>query len=219
MAVGAAGGARGGGPHEGSARRCAGGAGRRRPLRRSWGPLLATHPIRSIFVFFALVLPWYFFATRAGGPVYSYDLVVNQNWNRFFQAFDHIQPWWFYFESVWGDFFPWTALALTAPLVLAPRGLFRERPELGFSATAAAVCFVFLSTSQAKQGKYLLVAYPFAAVLVAAFVAAADRPRPGDPPRAYVRGYVGLVAGLLLAATLALGPVVRRRAPEFSGLV
>ncbi len=189
-------------------------------LRRSWGPLLATHPIRSIFIFFALVIPWYVFAARAGGPAYAYDLVVNQNWNRFFQAFDHVQPWWFYLESMWSDFFPWTALALAAPLVLAPRGLFRERPELGFSATVAAVCFVFLSVSQAKQGKYLLVAYPFAAVLVAALVAAVDRPGAGrNEARAFVRGYTGLAAAVLLAAAVALGPVVSRRAPEFSGLV
>ncbi len=169
-------------------------------FRRSWAPLLATHPFRSIFFFFLLVVPWYFFAARAGGPAYAYDLVVNQNWNRFFRAFDHIQPWWFYLESMWSDFFPWTALALVAPLVLARRGLFRERPELGFSATVAAVCFVFLSVSQSKQGKYLLVAYPFAAVLVAALVAAVDRPRePRSGARRLVRGYLGLAAGILLA--------------------
>lgn len=188
-------------------------------LRRSWGPLLATHPIRSIFIFFALVLPWYFFAARAGGPAYAYDLVVNQNWNRFFRAFDHLRPWWFYLESMWSDFFPWTALALGAPFVLARRGLFTRRPELSFSATVAAVCFVFLSASQAKQGKYLLVAYPFAAVLVAALVAAADRPRDRrDATRAWVRGYVALAAGILLAAACALGPAVARRAPGFSSL-
>ena len=27
-------------------------------------------------------------AANAGGPAYAYDLVVNQNWNRFFKAFD-----------------------------------------------------------------------------------------------------------------------------------
>jgi 4-amino-4-deoxy-L-arabinose transferase-like glycosyltransferase len=176
-------------------------------------------PIRSALVVLALVIPWYVFAARAGGPAYAYDLVVNQNWNRFFQAFDHVQPWWFYLESMWSDFFPWTALALAAPFVLAPRGLFRERPELGFSATVAAVCFVFLSLSQAKQGKYLLVAYPFAAVLVAALVAAVDRPRAGrDEARAFVRGYTGLAAAVLLAAAVALGPLVARRAPGFTAL-
>ncbi len=188
-------------------------------LRRSWAPLLATHPFRSLFFFVLLVVPWYFFAARAGGPAYAYDLVVNQNWNRFFRAFDHVQPWWFYLESMWSDFFPWTALALGAPFVLARRGLFRDRPELGFSATVAAVCFVFLSVSQSKQGKYLLVAYPFAAVLVAALVAAVDRPRDGrDPARAYVRRYLGLAAGILLGVALALAPVVVRRAPEFASL-
>ncbi len=187
---------------------------------RSWGPLLATHPFRSVFVFVLLVVPWYFFATRAGGPAYAYDLVVNQNWNRFFHTFDHLQPWWFYFESVWGDFFPWTAIALAAPLVLGPRGVFRERRELGFSATVFAVCFAFLSTSGSKQGKYLLVAYPFAAVLAAAAVALGDRPRdPRDATRSYARGYVALVAVLLLGAAVALGPVVARRAPVFSALV
>jgi len=189
-------------------------------LVRSWAPLRATHPIRSILVFLLFVVPWYVFAARAGGPAYAYDLVVNQNWNRFFHAFDHVQPWWFYFESMWSDFFPWTALALGAPLVLGPRGLLRERPELAFSATACAVCFVFLSLSGAKQGKYLLMAYPFAAVLVAALVHAADRPRdPHDAARAYVRGYVALAAGVLLAAAVAMGPIVRRRAPEFEPLV
>ncbi len=187
-------------------------------LRRSWAPLLATHPFRSVFFFVLLVVPWYFFAARAGGPAYAYDLIVNQNWNRFFQAFDHIQPWWFYLESMWSDFFPWTALALGAPLVLARRGLFRERPELGFSATAAAVCFLFLSVSQSKQGKYLLVAYPFAAVLVAALVGAVDRTREPRSARRFVRGYLGLAAGVLLAAALALGPVVARRAPGFASL-
>ena len=189
-------------------------------LRRSWGPLRATHPIRSIFVFLVLVIPWYVFAARAGGSVYAYDLVVNQNWNRFFQAFDHIQPWWFYFESIWSDFFPWTAFALAAPFVLSSAGLFRARPELRFAATAAAVTFVFLSFSQAKQGKYLLVAYPFAAVLVAALVAEAER-RAAAGSRGVlgaVRGWAAFVAILLLAASAVLFPAARRMVPTEAGL-
>ena len=189
-------------------------------LRRTWGPLLATHPIRSIFVFLVLVIPWYVFAARAGGPAYAYDLVVNQNWNRFFQAFDHIQPWWFYFESIWSDFFPWTAFALAAPFVLSSAGLFRARPELRFAATAAAVSFVLLSFSQAKQGKYLLVAYPFAAVLVAALVAEAER-RAAAGSRGIlgaVRGWAAFVAILLLAASAVLFPAARRMVPTEAGL-
>jgi 4-amino-4-deoxy-L-arabinose transferase-like glycosyltransferase len=190
-------------------------------LRRSWEPLKATHPIRSVFVFFVLVIPWYVFAARAGGPAYAYDLVVNQNWNRFFQAFDHIQPWWFYFESIWSDFFPWTAFALAAPFVLSSAGLFRARPELRFAATAAAVSFVLLSFSQAKQGKYLLVAYPFAAILVAALAAEAERRAAagGRGILGAVRGGAAFVAILLLAVAAMLFPAARRIAPTEAGLV
>ena len=107
-------------------------------VRRSAAAPRRCSPFEAPSSFCLLVVPWYVVAARAGGPAYAYDLVVNQNWNRFFQAFDHVQPWWFYFESMWSDFFPWTALALAAPFVLAPRGLFRERSELGFSATVCA---------------------------------------------------------------------------------
>ena len=187
---------------------------------RSTRLLRDLQPIRSIFIFLLLVVPWYFFAARAGGPEYAYDLVVNQNWNRFFEAFDHIQPWWFYFESMWSDFFPWTALAVAAAVVLGRAGLFRTRPDLAFSATVSAVCFVFLSASQAKQGKYLLVTYPFAAVLVAALAVEAERQAAAGGRAALraVRGWVAIVAILLLAAAGALVPVARRFAPGQAGL-
>ncbi|HEX7616496.1 MAG TPA: phospholipid carrier-dependent glycosyltransferase [Thermoanaerobaculia bacterium] len=190
-------------------------------LARSTRLLRDLQPIRSIFIFLFLVIPWYFFAARAGGPTYAYDLVVNQNWNRFFEAFDHVQPWWFYFESMWSDFFPWTVLALAGAVVLGRAGLFRARPELAFSATVVAVCFVFLSTSQAKQGKYLLVAYPFAAVLVAALAAETERLATEGRRTALraVRGWVAIVAILLLAAAGALFAASRRYAAAQVGLV
>ncbi|MDL2719241.1 MAG: phospholipid carrier-dependent glycosyltransferase, partial [Acidobacteriota bacterium] len=190
-------------------------------MRRSWAPLAATRPFLSSLVFLLLVVPWYFFAARAGGPVYAHDLIVNQNWNRFFVAFDHIQPWWFYFESIWSDFFPWTVLALAGAVVLGRAGIYRARPDLAFAATVCAVCFVFLSTSQAKQGKYLLVAYPFAAVLVAAFAVEAERRAAGGARAALraVRGWVATVAILLLAAAGALFQAALRYAPGQAGLV
>jgi 4-amino-4-deoxy-L-arabinose transferase-like glycosyltransferase len=189
-------------------------------LRGSWAPLLVLHPFRSILVGLVLVVPWYIAAAQAGGPAYAYDLIVNQNWNRFFRAFDHIQPWWFYFESVWGDFFPWTFLALASPFVLRRLGLFERRPELGFSATVFTVCFVFLSLSGSKQGKYLLAAYPFAAVLLAAAAGALETARDAGAShlRRFFRSFVLLVAGLILGASVALAPSLARRAPEFAFL-
>ena len=185
-------------------------------LRRSLTPLLDLKPLRGALVFVALVVPWYWFATRAGGPEYTYDLIVNQNWNRFLHAFDHIQPWWYYLEKIWGDFAPWTLPAIVAPLTLRSSGLLSRRPELGWALTAVLTCFVFLSTSESKQGKYLLVAYPFAAVLLAAAVGEWER-REGRGLRLF-RRYLLFVAALLLGAAVALRPVALRKAPAFAGL-
>ncbi|MEO6323815.1 MAG: glycosyltransferase family 39 protein [Thermoanaerobaculia bacterium] len=187
-------------------------------LARSWRPVLEVGPIRAALVGIAVVVPWYVFAARAGGPEYTYDLIVNQNWNRFFHAFDHIKPWWFYVESIWGDFFPWTLPALVGFVTLWRSGLFRVRRELFFCAIFIAVSFAFLSTSGSKQAKYLLVAYPFAAVLLAA--AAGEWERQGLPEHGwnglrFLRTYCLFIASLLFGAALALVPAVRTRAPGF----
>ena len=185
-------------------------------LARSLRPVLDLRPFRGALVSVALVVPWYWFATRAGGPEYTYDLIVKQNWIRFFHAFDHIKPWWFYLRSIWGDFVPWTLPALVAPFTLRSSGLLSRRPELKWGLTIVLTCFVFLSTSESKQGKYLLIAYPFAAVLLAAAVGEWER-RAGRGLRLF-RGYLLFVAGLFLGAALAVGPVAARRSPEFAHL-
>jgi len=185
-------------------------------LSRSLRPVLDLRPFRGALVSAALVVPWYWFATRAGGPEYTYDLIVKQNWIRFFHAFDHIKPWWFYLGSIWGDFVPWTLPALVAPFTLRSSGLLSRRPELKWGLTIVLTCFVFLSTSQSKQGKYLLIAYPFAAVLLAAAVGEWER-RASQGLRLF-RGYLLFVAGLFLGAALAVGPVAARRSPEFAHL-
>ena len=185
-------------------------------LLRSLRPVLDLRPFRGALVFAALVVPWYWFATRAGGPEYTYDLIVKQNWVRFLHAFDHIQPWWFYFKKVWGDFAPWTLPALAAAFTLRSSDRLSRRPELGWSLVVIGTCFVFLSTSESKQGKYLLVAYPFAAVVLAAGAREWER-RAGRGLRLF-RVYLLFVAGLLLGAALALGPVSARKAPAFAPL-
>src|SRR5207249_3738448 len=68
--------------------------------RRSWEPILALRPVRAALLFLIVVVPWFAAAARAGGPDYAYGLIVKQNWERFFHAFDHIQPWWYYLESI-----------------------------------------------------------------------------------------------------------------------
>ncbi len=182
---------------------------------RSFGPLTRLRPVRGAAVFLLLVVPWYVAAARTGGPAYAYDLLVNQNWNRFFHAFDHIQPWWFYLQSIWSDFFPFTLPALVALVIVFRAGLFRDRPELKYAAQAVGVAFVFLSLAGSKQGKYLLVAYPLLAVLLAAGARFAGREGEG---RRLLRAIALLLALLLLALAVLLVVVGRRELPRFAGL-
>lgn len=185
-------------------------------LDRSVRPVLGLRPFRGALVFAAIVVPWAVLAVRAGGPGYGYGLIVKQNWDRFFHAFDHIKPWWFYLESIWGDFAPWTLPALAAALALRSSGALLRRRELSWAITVALTCFVFLSASGSKQGKYLLVAYPFAAVILAAGVGEWER-RGGRGLRLF-RAYVGLLALLVLAGAAALWPLAQRLYPEYARL-
>lgn len=183
---------------------------------RSWAAILRLRPFRGALIFVVLVVPWYVLASRAGGREYAYDLVVNQNWNRFFHAFDHVKPWWFYAESIWTDFLPFTIFAVASPLVLRKSDVLERRPEVRFAVVVALTSFLFLSASQAKQGKYLLVAYPFAAVVGAAVLGEIERRR--SLGLRLARSYTVLLAGIFLGGALALGPVSRVRMPRFAAL-
>ncbi|WP_306589502.1 glycosyltransferase family 39 protein [Geothrix sp. 21YS21S-4] len=150
-----------------------------------------------------LVAPWYVAAGLKGGAHYAYELIVFQNFERATKAWDHIQPWWKYGEYLLGDFFPW--VLLLPALILHLR---RERaladPAKRFLLLAFAVPFIFLSAVQSKQGKYLLMSYPFLALLLG------DLIRRMDGARARRLGLVlaialVLPAGILCAAGLGAG--------------
>ncbi len=120
-----------------------------------WGTLLVL----------LVVLPWYAWIGWTAGSAFLHELVIHQNIVRATRAWDHIQPWWRYLGYLAGDFFPW--VLLLPPVLL---GSWRRRRELGaperFFLAAFLVPLVLLSLSQSKQGKYLLMAYPFLALLI-----------------------------------------------------
>ena len=124
-------------------------------LRLGWGLLL----------FLLIAAPWSVMMAVKAGPHYVYELVVKQNLQRATHAFDHVQPWYQYLVYMLGDFFPW--VLLLPALVLHLR---RERslgdPARRFLLLAFLVPFAFLSAVQSKQGKYLLMGYPFLALLL-----------------------------------------------------
>ena len=164
--------------------------------QRDFKALRRSHLLAGLVITLLIVAPWYFAAGMKGGAHYVYELIILQNFERATKAWDHIQPWWKYGEYLLGDFFPWVLLLPALALHLRrTRGL--GEPARRFLLLAFLVPFVFLSLVQSKQGKYLLMGYPFLALLLANLF------RRMEPSRARRLG--GLLAGglAILAAALA----------------
>jgi len=146
--------------------------------------------VAGLAITLVLVAPWYVAAGVKGGAHYAYELIIFQNFERATKAWDHLHPWWKYGEYILGDFFPWVLLLPALALHLR-----RERslgdPATRFLLLAFSVPFVFLSLVQSKQGKYLLMGYPFLALLVSGLFVTAT------PARARRLGGL-LTAGLAL---------------------
>jgi 4-amino-4-deoxy-L-arabinose transferase-like glycosyltransferase len=163
--------------------------------QRDFKALRRTHILAGLGITLLIVAPWYIAAGLKGGAHYAYELIILQNFERATKAWDHIQPWWKYCEYMLGDFFPWVLLLPALALHLR-----RERslsdPAQRFLLLAFVVPFVFLSLVQSKQGKYLLMGYPFLALLLA------DLFRQPKPSRSRRLG--GLLAGGLAVPATAL---------------
>jgi 4-amino-4-deoxy-L-arabinose transferase-like glycosyltransferase len=167
--------------------------------QRDFKILRRTHILAGLIITLVLVAPWYVAAGLKGGGRYVYELIILQNFERATKAWDHIQPWWKYGEYLIGDCFPWMLLLPALALHLR-----RERrlgdPATRFLLLAFLVPFAFLSLVQSKQGKYLLMGYPFLALLLAELF------RRTEPKRSRRLG--GLLAGGLALPAAALTAVV-----------
>jgi len=175
--------------------------------QRDLGALRQIRAGRGLLLMAAIILPWYVAAGIQGGAAYAYEMVIRQNFERALHAWDHVQPPWKYLEYLAGDFFPWTLLLPSLALFLKNTGA-RRSPAARFLILAVAVPFLLLSCSQSKQGKYLLMVYPFLALLLAAMLQPLAVEAVG---RTRVRRLGGLLAAglglpaLILAAAAFLG--------------
>jgi 4-amino-4-deoxy-L-arabinose transferase-like glycosyltransferase len=167
--------------------------------QRDFKVLPRTYLLAGLGLTLLLVAPWYVAAGLKGGAHYAYELIILQNFERATKAWDHIQPWWKYGEYLLGDFFPWVLL-LPALLLHLRRDRRLGDPANRFLLLAFLVPFGFLSAVQSKQGKYLLMGYPFLALLLG------DLFRRGEPLRARRLG--GLLAGGLALPAAALTALV-----------
>ena len=156
---------------------------------------------RGMGLILLIVAPWYVAAGWKGGSHYAYDLIILQNLGRAAKAWDHIHPWWKYGEYLMGDFYPWVLLLPVLAVHLRREQRLAD-PARRFLLLAFLVPLVFLSAVQSKQGKYLLMGYPFLALLLG------DLFRPGvATPTRRLGGLlgIGLTLPALVLGALSLG--------------
>jgi 4-amino-4-deoxy-L-arabinose transferase-like glycosyltransferase len=171
--------------------------------QRDWKGLARVRLGSGLCIMTVIVLPWYLAARLAGGSVYFHELVIVQNFERATHAWDHIQPRWRYFEYILGDFWPWVLFlpGLGIHLVRSRRSL---TPLQRFQILAFLVPFLFLSWAQSKQGKYLLMSYPFLALLTPNLFLRRDHEQKLPLPKSWLGWVLSAAMGLLAVAMLAL---------------
>ena len=117
----------------------------------------------GILIFMAIILPWYLAIYFKEGMPYLYENIVRQNLTRFFDAWSHKRPIYYYLTTLPLDFFPWS-LFLPMGIYLAATQ-FRHDPKIRFFLIWFFWMFVFLSISSGKISKYMLPVLPSIALI------------------------------------------------------
>lgn len=147
--------------------------------------LLTRHTVIGTVLFLAIVIPWYWAVYIKEGLPYLYENILRQNFLRFFDAWSHKRPFYYYFTTLPLDFFPWSIfLPLALYTAFKRSGLV---PATRFFLIWFAWMFFFLSLSSGKISKYMLPALPALAILVSGII--------GDR-RLYNRVAYAIIGGL-----------------------
>jgi 4-amino-4-deoxy-L-arabinose transferase-like glycosyltransferase len=154
-------------------------------LPRDERPHLPMASLVMISGIVALVaLPWFVWANRATDGEFFQVFFWHHTIARFTGSSPQLatHPWWYYVPRFAVDFLPWTPALLVAVLWSIRSGHWKRDGLFRFSAMAFAVIVLVLSAARFKRADYLLPAYPFAAMAVAAAIPAwlDSRPRPSS---------------------------------------
>ncbi|HEX5340326.1 MAG TPA: hypothetical protein VFX47_05550 [Gammaproteobacteria bacterium] len=174
-------------------------------------------PLRGIGLTLLGIVPWYIAAGYAVSWEFVRAVLVYQNFTRFVHGFDHLQPWWMYGQTLWGDLLPLSLLlpfALYFGFRLRFLSAFRWRMPLIWMLFT----LLFFTISASKQSKYILPAAPAMALLALAVI---------DPlfinenlhrlVRRLLSGFAGAVLALFAVGVLIWLPTHRDRIGGVAG--
>jgi 4-amino-4-deoxy-L-arabinose transferase-like glycosyltransferase len=118
-------------------------------------------------VFLLILLLWLVPAGLQGGKGYFQEIVLHQTVSRFFDAWAHRQPFYYYFEVFPAGFLPWI-IFLPAAFICSFQAWRRKKEDEGdhlFPLVWFLVVFGFFTFSKGKRELYILPLYPAAAII------------------------------------------------------
>lgn len=117
----------------------------------------------GFIIFLFVILPWYIAIYLKEGMPYLYENIIRQNLTRFFDAWSHKRPIYYYLTTLPLDFFPWS-LFLPAGIFIA-YAKFKNDTGIKFFLVWFLWMFVFFSISSGKISKYMLPVLPSISLL------------------------------------------------------
>ncbi len=119
----------------------------------------------GLCIFLLIIVPWYLLVYIKEGFPYLQENIVRQNITRFFDAWSHKRPIYYYFTTLPLDFFPWS-LFLPLGIYLAARG-WKSDHGMRFFLIWFLWMFLFFSLSSGKISKYMIPLLPAMALMTA----------------------------------------------------
>jgi 4-amino-4-deoxy-L-arabinose transferase-like glycosyltransferase len=193
-------------------------------LRRDLKEVLRMRLPLGAAIVSGICAPWILlFWHRAGGSQVA-NLVLKQSLQRYTEAWNNLQPWYYFLWRFPADFLPWTPIF---PIALWASTRMEKSHRLFLWCWFAAV-LLFFSASSGKRGVYILPLHPAAAILVGWLWDSAYSGRGWESARRWLRWARGAVALLFCGLGVFLivpltdrleQPLELRRAGMLLGLI
>ncbi len=157
-------------------------------VQRNFRPLFKLEWLAGLLIFFALTTPW-FVLVSLENPEFLQFFFIHEHFERFLSTTHRReQAWWFFLPILFGGFLPWAVALIPAmwwgwqqpgPMNgtnISMSGNQGFRP-LRFVLLYSVFIFLFFSRSGSKLTAYILPFFPVMALLIGAYIRAADPKR------------------------------------------
>ncbi|MDA3799734.1 MAG: glycosyltransferase family 39 protein [Kiritimatiellae bacterium] len=174
-------------------------------VEKRWKYLLTPAHISAGIVGVTVYIIPHVIATLTSTATYTDNAFVEvfrENIMRFADPFDHIEPWWVYFEYVPRLLMPWSVMFVASFIGLS-RKFKKQNKEVQWLLLAFVLVFVFFSLSGSRRSYYILPAIPLCAIQIGIFFSAIYPSKSFNRVLQFIAiGFQSFLATILITASI-----------------